>query len=255
MMKWTTTTQHWLMLGAEVDERLDENRRFLKGISDWIYYAPDEEGLSRMLQELIQDANETQKEIKSVTPLTQSTAHRSMHAFHDTSTSPDRSWGLGWGIGVGFGASYTAGFLVIIQQHELVTEDEFKQRLQAVQDRKDAERRAIEAAALKEKQQNELTDLLKVKADAEGSVSELRSKAGNLEQLVERSKEITTKKKALRGVVYVVADVEHKSMELAQIYQTTVKEEHLSALAELEEALQQSDEIKAKIEMLQNALA
>ncbi|WP_170430601.1 hypothetical protein [Ruegeria arenilitoris] len=255
MMKWTTTAQHWLMLGAEIDEQLSDNRYFSKGVTDWIHYSPDEDGLSQMLQELIQDANETQKDIKSITPLTKSTAHRMMHTHTDVSNFQDRSWGVGWGLGVGYGASYTSGFLVIIQEHEFVTEDEFKQRIQAVQDRKAAEKRAIEAAALKEKQQNELTDLLKVKADAESSVSELRSKAGNLEQLVERSKEITTKKKALRGVVYVVADVEHKSMELAQIYQTTVKEEHLSALSELEEALQQSDEIKAKIEMLQNALA
>lgn len=216
MPVWRETYNAWFWFGHERQDNPSTNRKFAKGISDQHYFYPDFERLREAVNDFTREANRRQAEVKGVVPLTGAVAETYAHSDFQTSNSNHSSWGWGWGLGHGFGAAFTGGFLVIFQQSEEISQEEWALRMAALDL---ADRLAAVDAEITE---------------AETALGPLRAQLASTPGFSGALPEITEKRSIIGGPKYTVGDKTFDARSTAQSYIDTMTKEPLRLQGEID---------------------
>ena len=245
LTRWTTTKQHWLVVGSEVTTKNSKTNDLRHGVSNWFFYAANDQELSKRLQEILTEANIRQSRVIQVVPLTGSTAQT--YSQMDKFIGPGSDAAFAWGLGYGFGASYTSGILVVVEESEFITHEEFSSRINRYKQQVLEEQRAEEARQAADRERDQIKSLKKEMPTFESSIARLQSLVNDHQAIFDQTRSITSKKKILGGEVFMVGNTECSSKEEAIVKQEKYSPNLERAKADLAKMISRRDAAQERI--------
>ncbi|KIX16101.1 hypothetical protein [Dethiosulfatarculus sandiegensis] len=229
MKKWIETQYNIIEIQKQDLSSINHSIKYSRGIENIYSIVPDYEELAIKMDALTKEINEKGMEIKAIIPLQEGFGK----TFAKTDSYMKEETGYSWGFGHGFGFSPTSAILIVAQNVEEITTEEYDAR--------------VKLKSLNAKLTNAEHDLEKKRSEQEQLESRLAAEI----ELFKQNQEIEEKNKLLgSGVVFICGTCKFKTKEEAENYRQSFYDKIQATKQELSQYLSKINSMEKDMDII-----